>query len=185
MLKTIFWPGLVTILSLSMLAIWFHHNSVEFELRTSALHTIREDHTWAEIRLNGRDLSLYGLSPSISAQKNALETLRQVNGIRIVLDRSTLLPIASPFKTKIALTRGEIRLSGHLPHQADRAEILKMISQTVPAFAIQDETKTARGASQAYLSLIAQALSSVSKFSGWEIEVIDDQVKITTSVGNG
>ena len=180
MLKTMFWPGLVTILSLSMLAIWFHHNSVEFKLRNDALAKLSEDHEWAEVRLNGRDLSLFGVSPSVSAQKSANEKLSQVMGVRVVIDKSTLLPIAAPFSTIISLNAGEIKIGRNLPTQADKTHIIKLLSQAIPAVPILDETKVARGAPETYLSLVEQALKDVARYPAWKIEIIDTHVKLST-----
>lgn len=185
MLKTMFWPGLVTILSLSMLAIWFHHNSVEFELKNSALTKLSEDHSWAEVRLNGRDLSLFGVSPSVSAQEEAIEKLNQVNGVRVVFDQTTLLPIATPFTTTISLNAGEIKIIGNLPAQNDKMQVIKLLSQAVPAVSILDEAKLARGAPEVYISLVERALKDVSQYPSWEIEIIDNQVKLTTPSNDG
>lgn len=180
MLKTMFWPGFVTILSLSMLAIWFHHNSVEFELRNNALEHLKTDYSWADVRLNGRDLSLYGISPSIEAHQKAMETLKQLDGVRIVIDQSSLLPIAKPFRTSISLSAGEIRISGSFASTSDRSYFIKLISQTVPAVSILDEAQIARGASDGYVLMLEQALKDVAQYSTWGIEIIGSQVKTTT-----
>lgn len=185
MLKRMIWPGLVTIFSLSMLAIWFHHNSVEFELRNSALTKLSEDHDWAEVRLNGRDLSLFGVSPSVSSQGEAIDKLRQVMGVRVVIDQTTLLPIATPFMTTISLSAGEIRIIGNLPVQNDKIQVIKLLSQAVPAVSILDEAKPARGAPEMYISLVEGALKDVSQYRSWEINIIDSQVKLTTPSNEG
>ncbi len=179
MLKTMFWPGLVTILSLSMLAIWFHHNSVEFELRQNAMAKLSDDHAWADVRLSGRDLYLYGVAPSVPAQQDASDKLMELDGVRVVIDQSSLLPIAEPFITSISLNSGEIKIVGSLPNQVDRAQVIKLISQLVPGISIIDETKTARGAPDAYISLVETALKDVASYTTWAIEIVDDQVKVT------
>lgn len=179
MLKTMFWPGLVTILSLSMLAIWFHHNSVEFELRQNAMVKLSDDHAWADVRLNGRDLYLYGVAPSVPAQQDASNKLMKLEGVRVVVDQSSLLPMAEPFVTSISLNAGEIKIEGHLPNQADRTHVIKLISQLVPGISILDETKTARGAPEVFISIVEMALKDVASYTIWAIEIADDQVKIT------
>ncbi|MEP2979540.1 MAG: hypothetical protein ABJO86_08645 [Lentilitoribacter sp.] len=185
MLKTMFWPGLVTILSLSILAIWFHHNSVEFELRKAALIKLSEVHEWAEVRLNGRDLSLYGISPSVSEQEEAIDKLNQLNGVRVVIDQTTLLPMATPFTTTISLSAGEIKITGNLPVKGHKIQVIKLLSQAVPAVSILDEAKTARGAPEMYVSLVERALKDVSQYPSWEIEIIDNKVKLTIPSNDG
>jgi hypothetical protein len=185
MRKSMFWPGLVTVLSLSILAIWFHHNSVEFKLRQDALEELSDDHAWADIRLNGRDLSLYGVSPSEDAQKEAVDRLYDVDGVRVVIDQSSLLPIADPFVTSIVLSAGEIKMSGSLSTSDDRSYLIKLLSQTIPAVSIIDETELARGASQGYVVLIEETLKNVSQYSTWGIEIVDGELTITLPEQNG
>lgn len=179
MWKSMFWPGLVTVLSLSILAIWFHHNSVEFNLRHDALEELGDDHAWADIRLNGRDLSLYGVSPTKKAQKDAIDRLYDVDGIRVVIDQSTLLPVAKPFITQIMLRDGEIKMSGSLSTSVDRSYLIKLLSQTIPAVSIVDETEMARGAPEGYVVLIEETLKQVSQYSTWGIEIVDGELTIT------
>lgn len=185
MWKSMLWPGLVTVLSLSILAIWFHHNSVEFKLRQNALEELSDDHAWVDIRLNGRDLSLYGISPSEEAQKDAIDRLSNVDGVRVVIDQSSLLPIAKPFVTTIMLNAGEIKMSGSLSTTADRSYLIKLLSQTVPAVSIIDETEMARGAPEGYVVLIEETLKNVSQYSIWGIEIVDGELTITLPDQNG
>lgn len=178
MWKTMFWPGLVTIISLSILAIWFHHNSVEFELRQDAITALNDDHMWADIRLSGRDLLLYGVSPSAAAQQDARDRLSKLKGVRVVIDQSTLLPVATPFTTQLEFNAGEIRILGNLPSQKDRAHIIKLLSQTLPAVPILDETDMARGAPEGFERMVEEALSEVIAYPSWRVEIIDGQIKI-------
>lgn len=177
MWKTMFWPALVTIISLSILAIWFHHNSVEFELRQDAIAELNDDHIWADIRLSGRDLLLYGVSPSAAAQQDARDRLSKLKGVRVVVDQSTLLPVAEPFTTQIEFNAGEIRIIGSLPSQKDRTQIIDILTQKLPAVLILDETKMARGAPNEFGRMIEEALSEVISYPNWRIEIIDGQIK--------
>ncbi|MBO6919060.1 MAG: hypothetical protein JJ858_11560 [Rhizobiaceae bacterium] len=180
MWKTLFWPGMVTILSLSILAIWFHHNSVEFKLRQDALNVLSDDHAWADVRLSGRDLTLNGVSPSKEAQQDAKDRLSTLKGVRIVIDQSSLLPLVEPFVTLITLNAGEVRITGHLASLEARSDLIKLLSQAVPAVSILDETQLARGGSDRIMVLIEKALREVTSYSSWGIEISDDEVKIST-----
>ena len=95
--KSWFWPGLITIACLTTLAGWFLAEPIDRQLTETVAAALEADNSWASIEVDGRDLTLKGVAPSAEALASALKIAETTDGIRVVENAATLLPLVDPF----------------------------------------------------------------------------------------
>lgn len=173
------WPGLAAVGCLTALAIWFEAPGVEVDLQKRAVSALRQDHGWAQVSLKGRDLTLTGIAPDEASQSNALELARQTYGVRIANDASTLLPEESPYRLTIEKTADGVSLSGFVPNESARANIISILTGILPGIALSDQMRLARGAPEGLVSLAGYGLAAFPRFSTGSIEITDRAIAIS------
>lgn len=173
-----FWPALVATLSLSAMTIWFQHKAIEFDLETKAQAILLTDNDWADVSLDGRDLSMFGIAPTKERQEKAKLLAQEVYGVRIVIDKSTLLPVESPFATSLSFDSNGLRLTGFLSNEQARSEIQSLFAARLPGIVINDDVTLARGAPKQLLHAISESLELVKTLSSWTIDIVDKNVRV-------
>lgn len=178
-LKLWIWPGLAVVVCLTALAIWFKAAAVETDLQSRTLAALRQDHAWAKVSLKGRDLTLTGLAPDENSQNAALDIARHVYGVRIVRDASAMLPEEKPYRLTIEKAADGIRLSGFVPNEAARTNLITTLTGMLPGIALSDQMKLARGAPTGLISLAGYGLSAFPRFSTGLLDITDRNMRIS------
>lgn len=178
-IKLWIWPGLAAVVCLSALAIWFTAGSIEADLQSRTNSALRTDHAWAQVLIKGRDLTLTGLAPDEESRKDALSIARNVDGVRDVSDASVLLPEEKPYRLSAEKTPAGIILSGFVPNEAARADIISTLTGLLPGIALSDQMNLARGAPTGLVSLAGYGLSVFSRFSTGSMSITDRTMDIT------
>ncbi|MDP2118770.1 MAG: OmpA family protein [Hoeflea sp.] len=171
-------PGLAAVGCLTALVIWFEAASVETDLRLRATETLRQAHPWAKVSLNGRDLTLTGVAPDESSRISALGIARQTYGVRVAVDKSTLLPEEKPYRLTIEKTAEGVLLTGFVPNEAARANLVALLTGMLPGIALSDQMRLARGAPADLLVLAGYGLSAFPRFSTGAVEITDRTITI-------
>lgn len=173
------WPGVAAVACLTALALWLEHKVVEADLQTRTLAALeQQEHGWARLALDGRDLTLQGEAPGEESQSEALEIARDVYGVRIVRDETRLLPLEAPFQLSAEKTEAGVTLTGFAPDQATRAGIVAQLSQMLPGIAISDQIKLARGAPDNLMEFAVYGMSAFPRFSTGTMEISDTTMRI-------
>ena len=60
------WLGIFAVVILTALSTWFKAGDVEQDLTAKALEGLNTEHSWADVSLDGRDLTLMGNAKLIS-----------------------------------------------------------------------------------------------------------------------
>ncbi|MBU2487011.1 MAG: OmpA family protein [Alphaproteobacteria bacterium] len=173
------WPGLAAVACLSALAIWFTAGSIEADLQSRTMSALRTDHAWAQVLIKGRDLTLTGLAPDEESREDALSIARNVYGVRDVSDASVLLPEEKPYRLSAEKTPDGIILSGFVPNETARADIISTLTGLLPGIALSDRMHLARGAPTGLVSLAGHGLSVFSRFSTGSMSITDRTMDIT------
>ncbi|MEQ8479369.1 MAG: OmpA family protein [Hoeflea sp.] len=163
--KSWIWPGVTTVASFTALAVWFHLDPFESDLKDRTAAALAKDHAWAGVALDGRDLTLQGLAPSEQSRAEALEIARQTFGVRTVIDETGLLPVQSPYVLSLEKTESGLVLNGFAPDMATRARLIGLLSETLPGIALLDQLKLARGAPEEFTALVGFGSSLFSRLS--------------------
>lgn len=159
------WPGIFAVVLLTALSTWFKADVVQDDLTAKALQDLQAEHSWADVSLDGRDLTLSGAAPSPEAAEAALKIADQAYDVRIVTDASDLLALASPFALNATKSEGKVVLTGNVPNDDVRAEIVASAKAAAPNATIDDQMTLARGAGEGFSDW---AKFSIGELSGLE-----------------
>ncbi len=170
-LKGWFWPGIITVALLTVLAGWFLAGPVDARITEAANTALEVKNDWASAEVDGRDLILKGVAPSEEALADALKITSEIAGVRIVDNQTTLLPLAEPFTFVVTKSDDGILLSGNVPYGDARAKILAAAELTMPGIEILDEMAVARGAPPAFFELVQFALGQAAQLTNGEVEI--------------
>lgn len=160
------WPGIFTVVMLTALAIMMKSGSIEQDLRSKALNDLSDNYKWAQVALDGRDLTLTGVAPSDDAVTEALQLADDAYDVRVANALTTLLPIASPFKLTAIKAENSLTLDGNVPNDKARAALIaaaKLASSSATSGAkIIDNLSLARGAPDGFSALADFGISQLS-----------------------
>lgn len=172
------WPGIFAVVILTALSTWFKADVVEKDLTAKALEGLNAEHSWADVSLDGRDLTLKGTAPSPEAAKDALKIADNSYDVRIVSDASDLLSIASPFALEAEKAGGKVLLTGNVPSDDIRAEIIELAQSVAPEAAVEDQMILARGASEEFSDLANFSIGQLSGLTSGVASISDADVSI-------
>lgn len=176
-LKQWFWPGLVCTVALTALSLWFGIKPLEAELVLRAQNQLQA-FDWTSFSLEGRDLTLRGVAPDEASQQKALKAAQGIEGVRMVDDLTSLLPLASPYLFQIEKTGDSIILSGNIPNAALRDTFMLEMEEQAGDLPVMDEMALARGQPLAYVSLVKFAILQSSYLKSGKISLIDMRFNI-------
>ena len=159
------WPGIFAVVILTALSTWFKADVVQDDLTAKALQDLQTEHSWADVSLDGRDLTLSGAAPSPEAAEAALKIADEAYDVRIVTDASDLLDLASPFALNATKSDGKVVLTGNVPNDDVRAEIVASAKAAAPNATIDDQMTLARGVGEGFADW---AKFSIGELTGLE-----------------
>lgn len=139
--------GLIPIAMLSWIVFNWEHRNIEADLgQRAAAELERQGIDWAELSFSGRDAVLRGRSSEEDAPKRAVDAVRSLWGVRVVDQRTDLVPKAEVYTWKATRNKGKLTISGHAPSEAARKSILSVARSNFPKAEIEDVMQLARGA---------------------------------------
>lgn len=178
-------PGLVVSFVIAIAAVFFRSEVAERRLAERAGERLANDgHGWAQVEISGRSAHIVGTAPSIEAQLAAIHSVEQVDGVRVVIDTSGLLPIASPYIWSVRKVGPLVTLAGSVPSEGFRTSLLAAARRALPNGEIHDEMRLARGAPVAINSGTAFALNRLAIFSTATATMTDSTLSFSGVVGD-
>ncbi len=139
--------GLIPIAMLSWITFNWERGNIEADLGHRAQEELdRQGQGWAITEFSGRDAALRGRAAAEDEPKKAFEAVRKLWGVRVVDQRTDLMPKADVFNWVATSNKGKLTLSGHVPSEAARKSVLSVAKANFPKLAIEDAMQMARGA---------------------------------------
>lgn len=139
----------------------------------------RTGESWASARFEGRDATLEGESLAEAARVKVRESLENTFGVRVVHDRTTLLPERRPFTFSAVKDARNIVLDGYVPSAEALARIVaaaRLGGETVTG---QERLVRARGAPPGdFASLVLFGLAQLKKLPSGRITLADGAIAI-------
>lgn len=173
------WPGIFAVVILTALSTFFRADVVENDLTAKALGDLQAEHSWAGVTLDGRDLTLSGTAPSEEAAAAALGIADNAYDVRIVNDTTDLLAIASPFLLKAEKTDGKVTLTGNVPSDDMRTEIVEAAKAAAPDATVEDQMVLARGAGEGFGELSKFSIGQLAGLTTGVASLSDADVSVT------
>ena len=100
---------------------------------------------WAEARFDGTEGRLSGAAYSESERKLALNVVRRTWGAWSVEDNTALVEEAPNYVWGAALQNDNLHLTGFVPNEKARRQILQVAKEQFPRHAVRDNMQPARG----------------------------------------
>lgn len=164
--------GIVPLLVLSWVAVQAEHARLEKDLtERSASLLAQRGYNWAMAEFKGRDAVLTGRAPQEGEPGKAAEALGDLRGVRIVVNKASLLDKADKYTWVASRRNNRIRLTGFAPSINARQAILGVTKASFPGFEVVDRTTLARGAPStdvwlAGVSFVLKQLTSLQSGHG-------------------
>ncbi|MHA6691930.1 OmpA family protein [Devosia sp. A449] len=118
-------PGLATVLGGTSLCLAMTSGEIATDLAAkSATAMAVSGHDWAELALDGRDLTLSGTATDPIAVKAATTRLASIAGLGPVTTEVALAPLAKPYQFTARIKQGAVSLAGGVPDEATRQRLL-------------------------------------------------------------
>ena len=170
------WPGLIAIAVLWLVAIAFKTAGVEDEIapRARAAVASAAPDTVAALKVSvaGRDVRIEG--PEFSPeQADRLDDAAAVNGVRLVVGNYDKLPTPKPYAFRAARDGNQLVLEGGVPTPAVREALIKTARAALGSGAVVDHLGYALGAPADFAAIASHGLTQAGKLNGGTFALAD------------
>lgn len=117
---------------------------------------------WAQVAIDGRDVTLSGVAPDEAALKLAIDSADRVFGVRVVDAKVTIVPLVDPYVFSAARDGERVSLSGSVPSEESRAAIVSWAKKAMPTATVEDRLSIARGAPANFAAAAAFAVGQLA-----------------------
>lgn len=93
-------------------------------------------------------------------------------------------PVVSPFTTAIEATPESIRLTGFVPDEETRTQVIEATKKAFPEIAITDEIALGSGQPEGWKRCLLAGLDAVKKLGAGTVDVSDKQLKVSGTTSN-
>jgi OOP family OmpA-OmpF porin len=150
--------------------------SVSFALKVLA--SIRR----GEVRLEDLALSVRGEAEDIAGYKAVKSALAAApKGTKVALDQ-VVAPAVSPFTWSARLTEARLVLSGYVPGETARAELLAAARASHPNAELVDEMQPAEGAPQGWAAAALASVRELARLPGGNVALKDAALAVFATV---
>lgn len=170
-------PAFVTVIGGTVAAIATSGSAIPPDLATRARAVISApQHEWATLNFDMRDATITGTATTQSMIDDVVDKVAAVHGVRTVTSNVVLAEYVSPFPFIATIEGGVVTLSGGLPDEEARAEILSAAGEGV-----RDETRLMSGAPSRvnWLAAVNYALGYASQLDEGEVALADLDLTIS------
>lgn len=123
-------PALFTVIGGTAAAVLTSGAAIPTDLETrSRLQLSGEDYSWAKVAFDAQDAILSGTATTQQMIDEATAKLVAIHGVRSVVSKVVLAEYVSPFPFVATVSNGALTLSGGLPDEEARAEIMSVAGQ--------------------------------------------------------
>ncbi len=172
-------PGLVTTILVALIAVIVRSGSIGRDLAGEVNASLAsKGQAWATADASARDITIKGTAPTPESQQAAVRLAKAVAGVHSVTDRTSLLPIASPYVWNARRAGRKVTLVGSVPSEGFRASLLAAARRALPQAEIVDRMVPARGAPDAFNQAVAFALAGLAELSQGNITLTDSTLVV-------
>ncbi len=174
------WPGLIPLAIMWGFAAWNNTLPVEADLSARSAAALKDtvlDKT--RIAVDGRDVSLAADAFSEEGRRDAVVAVETVPGVRLVDDRTRLVPEAKPFVWNAERDVVRVTLSGSAPLPSMKARLTEAARKEVAGVEVADQMGLARGAPPRFEAAATLLLDQIGKLKEGKITISDTKVSLS------
>ena len=172
-------PGLVATILVALIAVVARSGSIGRELAGEVNASLAASgQAWATADGSARDITITGTAPTPESRQTALRLAQAVPGVHAVTDRTSLLPIASPYVWNADRSGRKVTLTGSVPSEGYRVSLLAAARRALPQAEIVDEMVPARGAPDGFRPAVTFALSRLAELAEGKVTLTDSTLVV-------
>src|SRR5215218_307380 len=174
------WPGLIPLAVMWGFAAWNNTLPVEADLSARSSAALKDtvlDKT--RIAVDGRDVSLAAEAFSEEGRRDAVVAVETVPGVRLVDDRTRLVPEAKPFVWNAERDVVRVTLSGSAPLPSMKGRLTEAARKEVGGTEVADQMGLARGAPPRFEAAAMLLLDQIGKLKDGKITITDTKVTLS------
>ncbi|MHC2623080.1 OOP family OmpA-OmpF porin [Bradyrhizobium huanghuaihaiense] len=174
------WPGLIPLAVMWGFAAWNNTLPVEADLSARSSAALKDtvlDKT--RIAVDGRDVSLAADAFSEEGRRDAVMAVELVPGVRLVDDRTRLVPEAKPFVWNAERDVVRVTLSGSAPLPSMKARLTEAARKELGGVEVADQMGLARGAPPRFEAAAMLLLDQIGKLKDGKITISDTKVNLS------
>jgi len=137
--------------------------------------------SWAAVRANGRDIILSGVAPSIEEHDNAIQSAKDVFGVRDVVDKISP-EVITPYTLNMSMNKNEIILEGYMPTKEDKEALLSLVKEYYPKQKLIDGIDIGTGNPESWNELVLTITKGLKGLDASSIHIVDDEVQVSGKI---
>ncbi|MGO4713099.1 OmpA family protein [Bradyrhizobium sp. 2TAF24] len=174
------WPGLVPLVILWVVAAWNTTVPLEKDLTAEAGAALKDtilDKT--RITAAGRDLTFSAEAFSEQGRRSALAQVESAPGVRLVIDETRLVPEAKPFVWSAERDVVRVTLGGSAPLPAVKARLAEAARAAAGGGEVADHMVLSRGAPQRFDAAAQLLLDQIGKLKDGKVMLSDTSIALS------
>jgi len=173
------WPGLVLLVPLWVVAAWNTTVPLEGDLATQAAASLKNAVLAKTlVSVSGRDVTLSAEVFTEQGRQDALQRIDSVPGVRLVVDATHLVPEAHPFVWTAERDVAHVTLGGTAPLPAVKASLMDTARAAITGPEIIDQMGFARGAPANFDAAAKLLIGLVPMLKDGKITLTDGSVTL-------
>jgi OmpA-OmpF porin, OOP family len=174
------WPGLIPLVILWIIAAWTSTATVEADLAARSNAALKDTILdKRRIAVDGRDVSFAADAFSEDGRASAVASVEAVPGVRLVDDQTRLVPEAKPFVWSAERDVVRVTLSGSAPLPASKGRLVEAARAGLGGVEVVDQMNLARGAPPRFDNAAALLLDQIGKLKDGKITLTDTKVNLS------
>lgn len=159
-------PGLVLVTLLTVWALVSTVGEVQTDIGARVDNQLALDgQPWASAKIRGRTVTVMGTSPTLLAQRLAVESAGRVWGVGRVIDGSGVIPFQPSYTWSASRDGDHVRILGFVPSEEARLAVMAAASREMPDLTIENNLALARGQPVGFLVLTDFALKRLAELA--------------------
>ncbi|HVV42792.1 MAG TPA: OmpA family protein [Nitrobacter sp.] len=173
------WPGVVPLVLLWIVAAWRTTGPLEADLTAQATATLK-DSVLNRVGLStaGRDVTFAAEAFSEEGRSSAVASVEAVPGVRLVNDQTALVPESKPYVWSAARDVAKVTLGGNTPLPTIRNKLLDAARATFPGVEVVDQMNFARGAPNRFDVAALLLIDQLTRLKDGKITLSDNKVEL-------
>lgn len=130
--------------------------------------------TSGTVRLSGNDLVVAGEAKTTAAYHVVNKSLASQLPAGVKLKTAKITPpVAKPFAWRVKYTKGTVSLTGRVPSETDRAQIMDRVRNLFPGVEVKDSMELASGAPDSWLWAVSASLTQLRRLDSGRVKLKD------------
>lgn len=174
------WPGLIPLAILWIVAAWLSTPPVEADLTARSNDALKSTILdKSRVTVVGRDVTFAAEAFSEDGRRSALSTVEATPGVRLVNDDTRLVAEAKPFVWVAERDNVRVTLWGTTPLPASKARIADAARAALNGTEVSDRTGLKRGAPPRFDAAATLLLDQIAKLKEGKVTLSDTTVSLT------